>query len=69
MPDKRSGERKNERPVKTRWEAEPNFMFDLALFGFPARGHNLQFSGCPNNRQGDYLKARASWQAFSKVRW
>ena len=63
MPDQRCGERKN----KTPWEVEPNFTFDPALFGFPARGHNLQLSGCPNNRRGDYRKAKASWQAFSKV--
>ena len=43
MPDKSCGERNNGRPGKTREEAEPNVMFDLALFGFPARGHNLQF--------------------------
>lgn len=30
--------------MKTRWaEVEPNFTFDPALYGFPARGHNLQF--------------------------
>jgi len=69
MPDKGGGERKDQRPVKTGWEVEPNFTFDPALFGFPARGHNLQFSGCPNNRRGDYLKAKASWQAFSKMLW
>jgi len=65
MPDKRGGERKNKTPRK----AEPNFMFGLALFGFPARGHNLQFSECPNTLRGDYPKAKARWQAFSKMLW
>ena len=50
----------------TRWEVEPNFMFDPALFGFCARGHNLQSSACPNNRLGDHRTAKAKWQAFSR---
>lgn len=55
---------------KTRWEFEPNVMFDPALFGLLARGHNL-LSGCPNDRLGDYLKEKPRWQArpvFCKLR-